>query len=279
MNVFELPGEYVQTGGWGVQEGQHKDKFLSPWQQHLGADPGLCWWAEYVTEPLEHGIRQLGYGHRARRGALWQPWGPQWLEWGIRDPGQPLTQLLKGWLKDIHHLLCSLVGCYWRSWVQSYFFFLQYLQLCYECRWSIKNLPPWVSMILGFSGLRITLIAFFYLTVSISGKVVSLAMLFSSSLSWLILFFSNLLTKIQYFHHFSLFPSGALTPSFWFWLSVRVVLGVQRQVQVLVCWVCLGSRELACGKCSVAIRRFLIKVCRVHCFYPHSETYSLSFIL
>lgn len=69
-------------------------------------------------------------------------------------------------------------------------------------------------MILGFSGLRITVIAFFYLTVSISGKVISLAMLFSSSLSWLILFFSNLLTKIQYSHHISLFPSGALNSFF-----------------------------------------------------------------
>lgn len=91
---------------------------------------------------------------------------------------------------------------------------------------------------------------------------------FSNSLSWLILFFSNLLTKIQYFHHISLFPSGVLSPSFWFWLSVKVVLGVQRRVQVLICWVCLSSRELACGNCSVA----LIKICWVHCFNPHSKT-------
>lgn len=57
---------------------------------------------------------------------------------------------------------------------------------------------------------------FFYLTATISGKVISLAILSSNSLSWLILFFSfpNLLAKIQYFQHFSLFPSGGLSPAF-----------------------------------------------------------------
>lgn len=241
--------------------------FCPLWQCHcqqgaLGAGPGLCW---YRMEHLEHGTRQVGHSPRARRGALWQPWCPQLLEWGIRDPGQPLTQLLKGWVKDIQHLLCSLT--YWRSWVQFFFYNIfncvmnvgDQLKTCLlEWTWSWDFLvceSLWLLFLLGSQYFR-------------EGHKSSYT--FSSSLSWLILFFSNLLTKIQYFHHISLFPSR-VTPSFWFWLSMKVVLAVQRRVQVLVCWVHLGSRELARGKGSVA----LIKICSVHCFHVHSKTFFL----
>lgn len=134
-----------------------------------------------------------------------------------------LTCLLKGSVRDIQHSLLSSVVCYWRSWVQIFCFFSLFYNtfnlhstLCYECRYSIKKPPSLVGYDPGIFWSANLCDCFLYLTVSISGKVISLAILSCNSLSWLIFFFfsfPNLLAKIQCFHHFSLFPSGGLTPA------------------------------------------------------------------
>lgn len=163
-------GEYIQTGCWGVLGGTRQGQDSAPPGSSTASRVpwglSLCCAGELSTcqRTLSMGQNSSGAVTHLGQRAVWQPWGLQWLGWGTRDPGwcswQSSWKAQLGTSNTSCSLQLSVTGG--AGYNPFYFFFLlQYIQLCYKSRWSIKNLPPWVSMILGFSGLQISVIAFF----------------------------------------------------------------------------------------------------------------------